>query len=152
MTREEAKNWIKEFLNSIDAQDNRATASPYLFLLQTPTPVAVDGEHSYDRLSYYHPSFENPVFDSRADAEAELYSYGFRDERLEEEKEGIREYYIKDVWKTQQAFFTEAGVQRHLDLNKHNYGRYRTYVVHCFRNPEMQELFEVLRTFIEEGT
>lgn len=154
MTKQEAKTWIKEFLHRIDTQDNRGTAHPIQFQLQVPEEIVVDGDYDFDRVVYHHPIFEGQGYDSQEECEKELEKY-FCDEdeieRLVKEKEDIRKLYIKETWRTQQSFFTEEALQRHLSLNRHNYRKgHRDYVVHCWRDPETLELFEALRKVVED--
>lgn len=150
MNKNEALIWIRNFLDLVDKQNNRATASPILFLLQTKQEyVAHPDFYRQTEAVFHHPEMEGFNKKSFEEAKAWLVEYGYEGEELEKEISNIEEFQMGHYWETQQAFFTEEGVKRHLDLNGHNLRNHRDYVVHCFRNPEMTELFKALRGVVE---
>ena len=60
----------------------------------------------------------------------------------EETQYVLRSGYV-DIWETLAVCFTEDGCKQHLELNGHNYRRYkevRIYVESFRRNPEMQAI------------
>lgn len=146
MTKEQALIWIKDFLNNIDSQDNRSTAKPILFLLQRKQEYVAHPEFNHQTETiYHHHEMENGSCKSFDEAKQWLIDYGYEGERLEKEIENIEEFQMGHHWDTEQAFLTESGLKKHYELNGHNLRNHRDYVVHCFRNPEMSELFEALR-------
>lgn len=150
MEREKAIEWIRDFLKRIDSQDNRATAAPILFLLQRKVKYVAHPEyHHHTETIFHHPEMESLEFSRREDAEKWLAEYGYEGERLAEEISNIEEFEMGHHWETDQAFFTAEGVKRHIEINGHNLREHRDYVVHCFRNPEMRELFAALRAVSE---
>lgn len=143
--------FLKSFLNRIDTQDNLCTAKPIQFLLQTPYNIVVDGDYSYDKIQYYHSVMENGAVDSKEEAIKYLKDYGFKDEELEEEIGNIEKLCLLEVWKTEQAFLTREGADRHIAMNRHNYRKgHRVYVVHAFRDPELKELYEAIRDVVSQ--
>lgn len=151
MTSDEAKNWIREFLNRVDSQDNRMNAKPILFLLQERREYVAHPEYNHQTETFWHHhSMEGRQAKSHEEAEEMLIAYGYDKEEHAGEFELIEEFQMGHYWETKQAFFTEEGLKRHIDLNGHNIRNHRDYVVHAFRNPEMRELFEALRTIAGE--
>jgi hypothetical protein len=150
MTKEEAINWMKEFIKEVDSQDNRGTSQPIQFLLQTKMEYVAHPEYNWraERV-WRHPEMEGASYKEYEDAVKWLVEYGYEGEKLEKEKDNIEEFQMGHYWETNQMFFTEKGVKRHLNLNRHNLKEHRDYVVHAFRNPEMRELFEAIREVIK---
>lgn len=146
MTKDEALNWIKTFLTEIDSQDNRITAKPIQFLLQTRREYVAHDEYNHQTETvFHHHSFEGHSSKTYDEAVARLIDYGYEGDELEKEKQDIEEFQMGHYWETSQAFLTEAGLKRHIEINGHNLRNTRDYVVHAFRNPEMRELFDALR-------
>lgn len=151
MDKKEALIWIKDFLNKIDSQDNRCTASPILFLLQTKQEYVSHPEYNHNTETVFHHSImEGRGCETFEEAKQWLVDYGYHGKELEKEIENIEEFQMGHHWETKQAFLTEDGLKEHLRLNGHNLRGHRDYVVHCYRNPEMSELFQVLRTIAKE--
>lgn len=150
MTRDEAIEWMKAFIKEVDTQDNRATANPIQFLLQVKQEYVAHPEYNWrvERV-WRHPEMEGRSSESYDEVVRWLSDYGYEGEKLEKEKENIEELQMGHYWETNQMFFTEKGVKQHLELNRHNLGDYRDYVVHAFRNPEMKELFNAIRAVIQ---
>ncbi len=150
MNKDEAIVWIKDFLSRIETQDNRGTASPLLYLLQRKIEYVAHPEyHHQTETIFYHPEMEGRNCETLDEAKQWLVEYGYEGEKLDKEIENIEEFQMGHYWETDQAFLTEHGLNRHKELNGHNLRKHRDYVVHCFRNPEMKELFEVLRVVLD---
>lgn len=150
MDREQALSWIREFIHTIDTQDNRITAGPIQFLLQQKREYVAHDEYNHQTETIYrHHDMESTSCKTYEEAVQWLKEYGYKDDKLEKEIEHIEKFEMGHYWETSQSFMTEQGVKRHLELNRHNLGDHRDYVVHAFRNPEMRELFEALRALIQ---
>lgn len=144
--REKALSWIAGFLKRIDTQDSRGTSRPILYLLQQKREYVAHPEYNYTTETVFrHPDMESASCKSLDAAKNWLIDSGFVGKNLEREIDRIEEFQMGHYWETAQAFFTEEGVKRHIELNGHNLKEHRDYVVHCFRNPEMKELFDALR-------
>jgi hypothetical protein len=150
MDKIEATKWLKSFIAEIDSQDNRATASPIQFLLQTKKEYVSHPDYGHrTRRIWRHPEMESNSCESFDEAVQWLVDYGYEGDKLEKEKESIEEFCMGHYWETQQCFLTKKGVEEHVRLNRHNLGEHRDYVVHSFRNPEMSELFNVIRELVK---
>lgn len=155
MTPSEAFEWIHQFLKEIDTQDTRATAQPIQFLLQRKDKYVSKEGYNYQTISVFtHPDSDIDEFETYQEAVDWVRSEYAEAEEQAAQIENIDEFQIGHCWKTDQAFFTEKGYERHLAQNRHNLGPAedrRTYVVHAFRNPEMVELFKALRAIDAMG-
>lgn len=45
---------------------------------------------------------------------------------------------------TKNAFLTEKACKEHIKLNKHHYNEPADYLMHAFRNPELEKLMEFI--------
>ena len=150
MEKQEALSWLKNFIGEVDSQDNRATAKPIQFLLQTKREyVAHDDYNWHTKEVWRHPIMEEESKETFQEVVDWLKGYGYEGDKLAEEIENIESFQMGHHWETEQAFFTESGVKKHLELNRHNLRDHRDYVVHAFRNPEMKELFDAIRAVIK---
>lgn len=149
MNKDQAVDWLKHFIAHIDTQDNRGTAKPIFYLLQTPTVIWGESLSHADVTKYALCEFDYYDYDSKEELISSMKENGFSDDEIKEHKHKIVSIEGETIWETQETFFTKHGLDRHLDLNKHNYRKgHRDYVVHAFRNPEIKELFEAIRAII----
>lgn len=151
MTKIEAIDWLKNLMTEIDSADSKGTAKPFQYLLQQKREyVSHPGYGIQTRKIYYHHIMEDGGAASYEEAVSEITEYYGKDhEEIETEIGSIEEFEMGHYWETSQAFLTENGLKRHLDINGHNLGERRGYVVHAFRNPEMVELFEAIRAIVK---
>lgn len=152
MTKTDALVWLKEFLNRVDTQDNRATANPVQFLLQIKREYVAHPDYYNGQTDtiYWHSDMESTRCKTQEEAVDWLKEYGYECEKLEKEIEQIEELKMNHYWETNQAFFSEEGLKQHIKLNGHNLGEYRDYVVHAFRNPEFWDLFRAIRAVVSD--
>lgn len=145
-------------------QDNRCTAKPYIFQVQTDKKVWVgnlngdykflirnDGEElgdwNKDTVTRYCDDHEIPYpdwlgeFDSGMEPDWLLYN-----EWLEEQKLCLESYSI--VHNYENAFLTAKACQQHIKRNGHHYVNPRDYLSHAFRNPELELVFTFLQTLV----
>lgn len=162
MTKDEAIKHLKDFVYKIDTQDNRATANPYFYVIQTERwRVAHDEYHSgatkivwvdtggsddYTEYESKEAAVKGLVdSDYMGQAEAETYV-----------EENFREFTMEKYIDESNVFFTEDGYKDHVRLNGHNLGKrgkdYYSYIKHAFRNPEIEELFSAIRALASDGT
>ena len=62
---------------------------------------------------------------------------------LKDEME-IDKIYIKERWEDRGEFFTVKAAQAHIEANRHHYNEPRDFIVHSWRDPEKERLFEIL--------
>lgn len=116
--KESALKWLDQFITKINEQDNRATAIPYIFVVQSL-------------------EFDRVIPENGSD------DYNSSDQELEEEEDPNEPGEVLKCLYTYQDrawFFTEEGANEHLMMNRHNYSKPRIYVKHCFRSPEIRDL------------
>jgi hypothetical protein len=144
---------LKEISEAIKTQNNRSTAKPYFYQIQTKELVAVPEGCGTE---CYH----NDGSQIETEEEINQTIFEYKDgkmlikeiQKLDDwEKEGILEdagwqkgnYDYKDQYEN--AFFTEKGCREHIRLNKHHYNEPVDYLTHAFRNPDMETIFEFFK-------
>jgi len=50
------------------------------------------------------------------------------------------------------VFFTETACLCHMEQNRHHFSAPSSYVMHAFRNPELEKMFEAIRGVIDGKT
>jgi hypothetical protein len=133
----------EEIGTRLKVQDNASTAAPYIIALQEKVERQVTENMAYDHYKFYDSNLECS-FSSTEEWEKAMKEHGYDDEDIKKNRREIVEYYVKDVWEDRNWFFTYEGYKEHLRLNKHNYGEVRSYIYHCFRNPEMKAVWDLL--------
>lgn len=136
----------------INEQDNRATAMPYFFQIQTKQRVpAVEGAGK----SAWH--LDGGFLDDDDEINTAIYEY-FEEEKPIDEVKKISEFekdeilekmgYTK-IWydydeKYENAFLTAKACKEHIQANKHHYRQPNDFLTHAFRNPELELVYKFL--------
>jgi hypothetical protein len=139
-------DFLMELSKELNSQNNRATAVPYFFQIETDEEIAVPdgcGTHAwyYDgskietdeeivRQIFDYYDGEKPIEDikklSESEKEEELKNMGWNECNYD---------YMK---KYQNAFLTEKACRAHIAGNQHHYNKPIDYLSHAFRNPELE--------------
>lgn len=154
---EESYQFVKNFINEIDNQDNRGTRSPYFYVIQQKKRIypACGGDaegividtdfYDEDEFEWLCERLEIP-YDKNEDA----YDLCERINKVYTDGDVYTLPYSYE-WQEHDAanvFFTETGYKQHVELNQHNLGEYRSYVKYAFRNPEIQGLMKAIREIV----
>jgi len=150
-TREaKALNYLQSFMKKIAAQDNRATAFPYFYVVRTkrwlPTEEGCSfGDDSETKTVYTYIHDCHSEWESKEEYIQSLIEDGVSaKEAAMKAEEELTEHHMASIWEESNVFFTEEGYNEHLRQNKHNLREPHSYVKHAWRNPEIKELFEAL--------
>lgn len=153
MTKTEAIHFLTELSGKIKAQNNRATATPYFYVIHTEKwRVAHDDYHHGDTKQVWVDvkSGEGTHYDSKEEAIFDLMEKGHsREEVVNTLEEFTLEKYIEE----ENVFLTQEAYEDHVRLNGHNLcrgGEYYSYVKHAFRNPEMTGLLNAIHALAEK--
>lgn len=130
----------------IEANDNRGTAEPYLLLLQEKRTYIGHEEYGHHGKIKYVEQYTGDYVtaDTKEELEKEILSWFDEDEKPDLKKYNIKRFWEGYYWETTNVFLTDQGYQDHLKLNKHNLKEHRTFGIHAFRNPEMDEVYKLL--------
>jgi hypothetical protein len=149
--------FMRDLAREIEMQDNRATASPYFYVVQSKdTMIAPDGYGDGDTQYYCSDRSEAHTKEQWAEIIAE-------ENKEEEGEEGFNPVDLEDFLddecrafgthyydREENVFLTEKGYKQHMELNAHNYRYYKetySYVKFAFRNPEMEGLLKAIKAF-----
>lgn len=145
--------FLKELATEIKAQDNRATASPYFYIVKGLTQlVAPPGYGEGD--SYYY---------SREREAAHTKDEWIPILKEHDEENGTstdidafivdcEEFGMHSVDVEENVFLTFKGYKEHMDLNGHNYRHLKdvhSFVKYAWRNPEMTALLKAIMAFAD---
>ena len=138
---------IKKFLSKMSIQDNKATASPYYY-------VIFSSAYHYEKADIWDKGGDNICYSCR---EAEYYeTYDDYDELVKDIKEsypedyekfiGEIEFFKKHHYYTEHGMFlTEDDAKNHLRRNAYHYSKdAHTYVKHAWRAPELEGFITAL--------
>ncbi|MCX4186734.1 hypothetical protein [Methylophaga sp. OBS4] len=152
--------YVANFINQMNQQDNRITATPYFYQIEDIEYVASYHEDEWDRLVVVSDSeqvavgetieeicsvliqaeyfTENDFVD--ADGDGVDFIWELEDVLRRSDMQVFRE---KQREKYSGCFFTETDALAHLERNSHHYSpKARTYVQHCWRAPELEQFFK----------
>ena len=143
--------FLKDLVSEIDNQDNRATASPYYYVIQERKERIAPRGNVGDKTLYWHDG-EYMDAEEWADAldfdtEAEFLAWWEEEYPYEEPLE--IEYYRGEP-EVSNVFFTEKACEKHIKANHYHFIEPRSYVKHAWRNPEMEQLFEAIREIVKD--
>lgn len=151
---DESYDFLTNLAAAIESQNNRATAKPYFFVIQTKKWRVAEPD-------YAHGETKVVRIDSRND----VREYHLKEDFVKAERcydPDITMYDIEVIWDSldevtlesyeeeDNVFLTEAAFKNHVELNGHNLGRkgeYWSYLKHAFRNPGMNSLFKAIQEF-----
>ena len=139
------KNWsfLVALMDKINTQDNRATASPYYFVVRTKREVAVlPGSTGVERYYYEGNSFTEE--DLRRFCDENELSFA-------DVKEQANQYDVMEIDEFHNFFLTKDGYDQHIKLNGHNYKDPHSYVMYAGRNPELMQLLDTLGEITGKG-
>ncbi len=147
-----------ELSTEMKTQDNRYTAMPFMFQVETTEQVAAY-EGCGDSI-WVHPEGETEL---KSDDEIREYVFKHLSKENTPEKaksilddmdeyeceEWLEEHEFYQVQVTtenryQNTFFTARACQAHIDSNSYHYNKPRVYLNHAWRNPEMNLITEFL--------
>jgi hypothetical protein len=139
---DDAARFIINFVNQIETQDNRSTASPYFYVVRgiKKLTAADDRGCGYE---YYDSEL------CESFTEDELKKYCEENELdFELHSEELERINVQEVEVDENVFFTFEGYKKHINMNGHNYRhfeRFNSYVKHAFRNPEIENLLKTIK-------
>jgi len=134
--------FIKNLSDEMQTQDNRATASPYYYMIQEEVERGVPEDCGDTTI--YQDGFKVDEDELREQME---------DENFDGDIEGYIETRISDgdlyranimieheFTYNSNIFFTEKAVHEHYKLNKHNLRNPRDFILYAYRNKEIELL------------
>jgi hypothetical protein len=149
----------------IRTQDNRSTSTPYLFQIQTPYKVwdnNLNGDHkviiNLDDFEEIGPFTKATIEEFIVDAsiaerpdwvdgmdDFPIHAFDY-EEWFDKHHLRVTSYSI--AYKLENGFLTESACHAHIEGNRHHYESPKSYLSHCFRNPELATVFELMSVIL----
>lgn len=140
------KEIIKEFVRKMMTQDNRATASPFFYVIRTKKKFYLPDGYGSEQVF----KCDDCEYPSELTAARELFKYGYDKGSVKKLLKNGRWIDVAYDWIEKGMFLTETDAENHLKLNHYHYSKdAHTYVDHAWRAPELEEFFKAL--FSEYG-
>ncbi len=149
---DEMYDFLMKLSNELRTQNDRATAKPYFFQIQTNEEIAVPdgcGEKAW--------VFDGSKIQTQDEIDQVIFDYYDPKYTMDEIKQmdewdkfdmlrdqGWREVCFSHEHKYQNAFLTEKACREHIRLNHYHYSEPVDYLRHAFRNPELEMVFRFL--------
>lgn len=158
MTKEEAAVFLKDLIQRMNAQDNRATATPYYFVVRTEKWRVAHDEYNSGETRQVRVDFEGDptTFHSKEEFAkwAREYYDGDPEKDIDTLWDKLEEFTEEKYYEDENVFFTKEAYDEHVRLNGHNLGKrgrdFYSYVKHAFRNPELVKMFEAIGVLVDE--
>jgi len=150
---DEVVEFMRDLAKEIKGQDNRATASPYFYVVQGEKEVIAPYGYGDTECHYYHSEWgEGHTKESWEEILKEHDKENDTTTDIEDFIEDCEKFGMHNVTVEENVFFTEKGLEQHMKLNGHNYRHLKSllpkgYVKFCFRNPEIEKLHEAIMAF-----
>lgn len=147
---DEMHEFLMNLSKEINTQDHRSTAMPYFIQIQTQEKVPA-AEGCGEEAWIYDGSMietEEEILEAISDykgistEDAKLLPLYQRENILEDAGYRKVNYEMKEVY--QNAFLTSKACDEHIKANKHHYKNPVNYLVHSFRNPELENLLKFI--------
>jgi len=146
---EESFGFLKQFIQDVDSQDNRATAKPYFYVIRDTETVAAPEGHG-DEIRYM---WDGDVM-TKESVEEHLREFDdtktiqdLLDDGTIEEFDVMTQYITPE---NHNIFFTEKACHEHMESNHYHFRKPHSYIRHAWRNPEIEKLFEAVREIVKD--
>jgi hypothetical protein len=137
---------IKEFLTKMRAQDNRATAFPFYYVIRTE----VEDMAPVENCDYTRWYWQDSSYESLEAIEKYCKENDYTEKEISTAKREAQEYGVKKRWDKRGMFLTETDAINHLKLNYYHYSHNaHNFVEHAWRAPELSEFFNNLFEYFQ---
>ena len=162
--KDKALEWLRTFMDRVNHQDNRGTATPYYYQIRKPVRQygIADGFETgwewktlYDHDTLDEDEIRDRLWELLSEKDEDLLAAMAADEIEHEDVKdftpddfelladaiGIEKVNYRDVHEKEGFFLTEKAVAQHIEENQHNLPKGTdTYLDHAYRNPELKNL------------
>lgn len=152
---DEQHEFLLAMAKAMMTQDNRITENPLYCVYQKKEVPKPEG--CGDETAWFSSDAQHTLYEDDIDEFIERYIYEHpEDKDLSREdileKDGYRkvEFSIEDVPVEGQVYLTEAVAQEHIRCNGYHYTKPFVYVVSAWRNPELQQLMQIVLSLAGE--
>ena len=152
---DEMYDFLMELSKEMNNQDNRCTAKPYFFQIQTMEKVYVPEDcgtiewHGNDQTIETEEEIKEVIFEYK-NWDVNNDEHNGKYEELDDIKEIIlQEAGYSRAWyryeeKYQNSFLTAKSCKEHIRRNHYHYNKPLDYLSHAFRNQELEKIMEFI--------
>jgi len=144
--KQETYDFIKNLVREIETQDNRSTRLPILYVIkETTREYGIEEDYGADGFEWVKDS-ETYTWEQIVDFVCEKLRLS-PDEMGETDAEdcGFKRVFYRNIERySDNFFFTEKAAKEHLRINGHNLTKPQDYVIHAFRNDEIEGVIEAM--------
>lgn len=138
--------FIKDLVKEIKNQDNRATASPYYYVIEDEEIRGVPDGAGDKTMFMWDGDLCAAEDVQREYPNVDLDDIEFHTDGIITPFDVVTARYIPY---NSNVFLTEKACHQHMESNAHHFKNPRSYVMHAFRNPELEQLLKVLTEIAE---
>lgn len=149
---DEMYDFLMELSKEINTQDNRATAKPYFFQIQTKEEISVP-EGNGTKAWW----FDGSKLVTQDEIDQAIFDYYDTEHTIDQIKQmdewdkfdllkrmGYREVWFDYEHKYQNAFLTAKACKEHIRSNHYHYKEPIDYLSYAFRNPELEMVLKFI--------
>lgn len=151
--KQETYDFIKNLVHEIETQDNRSTRLPILYVIkETIREYGIEEDYGADGFEWVKDS-ETYTWELVVDFVCEELQLA-PDEIGESDAKycGFEKVYYRNTEKfSDNFFFTEKAAKEHLIINGHNLTKPQDYVIHAFRNDEIENVIKAMKEIVNKA-
>jgi hypothetical protein len=150
--KQETYDFIKNLVREIETQDNRSTRLPIFYVIkETTREYGIEDDYSNDGFEWEKDG-ESYTWKQVVDFVCEELEL-LPDEIGETDAEycGFKKVFYRNIERySDNFFFTEKAAKEHLRINGHNLTKPQDYVIHAFRNDEIESVIEAMKEIVNK--
>jgi hypothetical protein len=154
--KQETYDFIKNLVHEIETQDNRSTRLPILYVIkETIREYGIEEDYGADGFEWVKDS-ETYTWDEIEDEINKEQQYNFMFDISSIDEDDVKEYGFEKVFYrnverySDNFFFTQKAAKEHLRINGHNLTKPQDYVIHAFRNDEIESVIEAMKEIVNK--
>lgn len=151
--KQETYDFIKNLVHEIETQDNRSTRLPILYvIIETAREYGIEEDYGADGFEWIKDS-ETYTWEQVVDFVCEKLQLA-PDEigEIDAKDVGFKKVFYRNVERySDNFFFTEKAAKEHLRINGHNLTKPQDYVIHAFRNDEIESVIEAMKEIVNKA-
>lgn len=154
--KQETYDFLKNIMHEIETQDNRSTRLPILYVIkETIREYGIEEDYRTDGFEWEKDG-ESYTWDEIEDEINKEQQYNFMFDISSIDEDNVKEYGFEKVFYrnverySDNFFFTEKAAKEHIRINGHNLTKPQDYVIHAFRNDEIESVIEAIKEIVNK--
>ena len=149
--KQETYDFLKNMMHEIETQDNRSTRLPILYVIkETIREYGIEEDYRTDGFEWIKDdesyTWDEVIESVREQIEDDSFDVTEEDASME----GFKKVFYRNIERySDNFFFTEKAAKEHLRINGHNLTKPQDYVIHAFRNDEIEGVINAIKEILE---